>query len=136
MHRLWQGALTVRAQYHSREVDGHRLIWNVRRLVELAGDLPVVAVPLAEIRELDEPWWVGPDTPRPTCRAFALHAKLMAECDLAHPIILCADGGVMDWMHRVCKALNEGRTHVDAVRFPTTPEPDHVDVDLDELPYD
>jgi len=60
----------------------------------------------------------------------------MAETDLRYPVILSADGRVMDGMHRVAKAYVEGRESVVAVRFGETPEPDYIDVDPDALPYD
>ncbi|WP_246160087.1 hypothetical protein [Aureimonas fodinaquatilis] len=41
----------------------------------------------------------------------------------------------MDGMHRLVKALLEKRTYVDAVRFPVTPMPDHINVPAEELPY-
>jgi hypothetical protein len=124
----------VRRQYHSTQVDGRNLIWDVHRLVELTRSFPARPVPLTSIAELDECFWFE-GTP-PTCRAVALHAQLMREADLAHPIILSASGRVMDGMHRVCKALLEGRSTVAAVRFTTDPEPDYIDADIDALPYD
>jgi hypothetical protein len=60
----------------------------------------------------------------------------MAETDLRYPVILSADGRVMDGMHRVAKAYVEGRESVVAVRFGETPEPDYIDADPDALPYD
>jgi hypothetical protein len=71
-----------------------------------------------------------------TCREVVDHARLMQECDLAHPIILSSDGRVMDGMHRICKALLQGRTEIEAVRFEHDPEPDYIGVDPDDLPYD
>jgi hypothetical protein len=124
----------MRRQYHSRVVGGRNLIWDVHRLVELTRHFPVKNVPLSFIRDLDEMFWF--ENARPTCRAVALHAKLIAETDLRHPIILSADGRVMDGMHRVCKALLDGRETVLAVKFEQDPEPDYVDVDIDSLPYD
>lgn len=126
----------MRRQYHFRPTDRGTLIWDVHRLIELSRGLPVIAVPLAEIAELDETFWFDAADDTPTCRAVALHAKLIDETDLAHPIILSADGRVMDGMHRVGKALNLGRSTINAVRFPADPEPDHVDVAPDDLPYD
>lgn len=125
----------MRTQYHSRPSPRGRLIWNVHRLVALSADLPRVQVPLAEIRELDEPFWFGDGEP-PTCRAVADHARLIEETDLRYPIILSADGRVMDGMHRVAKAYLAGHDAIEAVRFEDDPEPDYVDVDLDDLPYD
>jgi len=37
----------------------------------------------------------------PTARAVADHARLLAEADLRFPILLCANGRVMDGRHRV-----------------------------------
>ncbi len=114
------------------------LIWDIHRLVELARGLPVEEVPLAEIAELDEAFWFasGAGEEPPTCRAVARHAALIAETDLRYPILLCANGRVMDGMHRVCKALLEGRATIRAIRFPTDPEPDYRDLPADALPYD
>jgi hypothetical protein len=38
-------------------------------------------------------------------------------------------------MHRIAKALLEGRTEIEAVRLIVNPEPDYVGVDPEELPY-
>lgn len=71
-----------------------------------------------------------------TCREVVDHARLMLDCDLAFPIILSSDGRVMDGMHRICKALLENRTEIEAVRFIHDPEPDYIGVHPGDLPYD
>lgn len=126
----------MRKQYHLRHSDRGLLAWDVDRLVELTRDLPRQKVPLSEIKELDEAYWFGGETDKATCRAVAEHARLIAEASLKHPIILCADGRVMDGMHRVAKAYLEGQAFIEAVRFEVTPAPDFVGVDEDALPYD
>ena len=123
----------MRRQYYSQFVDGRNLIWDVHRLVKLTQEFPVQQVPLSCIAELDESFWFG--TESTTCRAVALHAKLIQETDLAYPIILSSSGRVMDGMHRVCKALLENRPTVAAVRFVIDPEPDYIDADIEALPY-
>ncbi len=60
----------------------------------------------------------------------------MDDADLAYPIILAADGVVMDGMHRVAKALRAGMTDIEAVQFNTDPPPDHVGRGPGDLPYD
>ena len=125
----------MRKQYHSRHTEEGHLVWDVDHLVAASAMLPREEVPLVSIAELDEPYWFHGGDP-PTCRAIADHARLMNEVELEHPIILCADGRVMDGMHRVARAYAEGRTTITAVRFGRTPAPDFVDVDLDSLPYD
>ena len=97
-------------------------------------------VALSQIGELDEDWWYdarAERTPKvPTPRSVVAHMRLVLAVDLSFPIILCAEGRLMDGMHRVARAVLDERDTVLAVRFPVTPAPDHVDVDLDDLPYD
>lgn len=127
--------MTLRPQYHFRPDGDHVLIWNVANLLELAKDLPVRKVPLADIRELDETYWFGSEGNTPTVRAIVDHMKLVTDADLNYPIILCAKGRVMDGMHRVAKALMTGQTTIDAVRFEITPPHDFLDVDAEDLDY-
>jgi hypothetical protein len=124
----------MRKQYHFRPGPDGLRAWDVHRLVALSADLPIVQVPLAAIRELDEPYWYGLGTV-PTCRSVAEHARLIHEVDESFPIILSSDGGVMDGMHRVAKAAMQGRDALPARRFIIDPEPDYVGVDPDALPY-
>jgi len=92
-------------------------------------------MPLSAIRELDVPYWTGGPGQQMTCRQVVEHARMMLDCDLAFPVILSSDGRIMDGMHRVCKALLEGRNENEAVRFVLDPEPDYVGVEPDDLPY-
>ena len=124
----------MRKQYYFRPSPRGLLAWDVDRLVERSAALPRQWVPLSEIRELDEPW--HGDEEMPTWRELVAHVRLMDEADLAYPIILAADGRVMDGMHRVAKALREGRAAIEAVRFTEDPPPDHVGRAPDDLPYE
>jgi hypothetical protein len=126
----------MRPQYHFRSSAQGLRAWNVHRLVELSRELVRERVPLSAIRELDEPYWANESTRSLTCREVVDHARLMLDCDLAYPVILSSDGRVMDGMHRVCKALLESRTEIEAVRFVEDPAPDYVGVHPDDLPYD
>jgi hypothetical protein len=125
----------MRTQYHFRPSPRGLYAWNVQRLIEQSSVLPRERVPLSAIRELDEPYWAGEKDRQLTCRQITGHARLMLDCDLAFPVILSSDGGVMDGMHRICKALLEGRSDVEAVRFKVDPEPDYIGVQPDDLPY-
>src|SRR5688572_6225969 len=92
---------------HSRDFDGKRHVWNVERLWPLAASLPVSQVPLAQIAELDEDsWFCGKSL---TIRAVAEHCRRIMAADLDQPIILNADGSLMDGGHRVARAYLEGR---------------------------
>jgi hypothetical protein len=87
--------------------------------------LPVREVPLGDIAEFDQDCWFQ-ERHTPTCRAVADHARRIREADLSYPVILSADGRLMDGGHRVAKGYLEGRSVVAAVRFEVDPEPDRV----------
>lgn len=123
----------MRKQYYFRASPQGLLAWDVDRLVFLTRQLPVRAVPLSQIRELDEPLF-GEDEP-PTWRSFVGHVQLLEAAELTYPIILAANGAVMDGMHRVAKALRDGLPAIDAVQFQKDPPPDFVGRRPDELPY-
>ena len=127
----WQ--VEMRKQYFFRDSPRGLLAWDVDRLVALSAPLPCRRVPLEHVRELDAPF-VGDDEVL-TWRGFLFHVSLMDEADLAYPIILAADGTVMDGMHRVAKALRLGHDDIEAVQFEIDPPPDHVGKGPDDLPY-
>ena len=123
----------MRKQYFLRESDRGLLAWDVDRLIELSKRLPRKMVRLSALHELDEPW-IGGDE-KPTWRAMVEHMRLIAETDLSHPIILSANGEVMDGRHRMAKAELEHRAEIVAVQFVHDPEPDYVGKGPDDLPY-
>ena len=123
----------MRKQYYFRPSPQGLLAWDVDRLVALTRDFPRRRVPLAELRELDEPW--SGDDEQQTWRAMIEHMRLIQEADLSFPIILAANGDVMDGRHRIAKAALEGRETIDAVQFTNDPPPDHVGRGPEDLPY-
>ena len=125
----------MRKQYYFRHSSRGLLAWNVDRLVALSRDFPVLPVPLTDIREIKEPFSSESDEPA-SWRSMVEHIRLVETADLRFPIILSSEGRVMDGMHRVVKALLAGQATIDAVRFTADPEPDYIDVDPNQLPYD
>ena len=125
----------VRPQYHLRPSPKGLLAWDVKRLIQLSQRLPVQPVPIQSVHEVDEPYWYASEGPAPTCHSILKHLDLIEKADLRFPIILDADGRLMDGMHRVCKAIMEGHSHIDAVQFTQTPEPDYVGIAEKDLPY-
>lgn len=110
---------------HSRIIAGNRVVWHTERLWELARDLPVKLVALDDLPELDRDCWFG-TAHVPTIRTVAKHARRIRDADRSYPIILSADGGLMDGGHRLAKAWLEGATEIRAVQFAVDPEPDQV----------
>lgn len=124
----------MRRQYHFRQVGQNTHIWDVHHLVELTKTFVIKKVALADIRELNEAYWFPNQSP--TTQQIIEHFQLVEAADLSYPIILCANGRVMDGMHRVAKASLLGHGDILAVQFAQTPEPDFINVDEDELDYD
>ena len=112
----------LRRQYHFMPDDDGMKAWDVHRLIELARDLPVSELEVATVAEIDTVHWFDGELERPTVRKVIEHVRIIEACDLSYPVILGADGRVMDGMHRIVKALLAGRATVPAVRFPVDPE--------------
>jgi hypothetical protein len=65
----------MRKQYHFRASPAGLRASDVDRLIELAKGLPRQRVPLASIREIDEPYWSNEGTTQLTCRDVVEHAS-------------------------------------------------------------
>ena len=105
----------MRKQYHFRQVGEETYIWDVHHIVALSAKLNVKEILITDIQELNEAYWF-PDT-HPTTQQIIEHMQLVNAADLSYPIILCAEGRVMDGMHRIAKAILGHQTHIQAVQF-------------------
>ena len=63
-------------------------------VVRLSAGLPVTEVPIDHIAEFDQDCWF--DGRGATCRQLAEHARRIGSADLAYPVILSANGALMD----------------------------------------
>ena len=109
--------------YSKTGTDGRRWVWEVDKLIVLASRLSPGKIRVAAIKELDQEIWFG-QYAKPTCRRISDHFVRIMRADLNRPIILSAEGDVMDGMHRVVRAFIEGNDEIVAVRFDLTPPPD------------
>jgi hypothetical protein len=125
----------LRRQYHFMPDDDGLKAWDVHRLIELAAALPVEELGVDGVAELDTVHWFDGEFERPTVRKVIEHIGLVEACDLSHPVILGADGRVMDGMHRIAKAILHGRSTVPCVRFTVDPVPDHRNCRPGDLDY-
>jgi len=112
-------------QKHSRLGPEGRSYWWTATLWSTSADLEVTDVAVAELTELDQDCWF--DGRAPTIREVAKHARRIQDADLSQPVVLAADGTLMDGGHRLAKAWLEGRTSLPAVRFEVDPPPDWVE---------
>ncbi|MCU4581868.1 hypothetical protein KTJ32_12795 [Acinetobacter gyllenbergii] len=124
----------MRKQYHFRNIGQDLYIWDVHHLLELTKNLMSKKVLLADIQELSEAYWFSEQSP--TTQQIIEHVQLIQDADLSYPIILCAQGRVMDGMHRVAKACLLQQVDILAVQFEQTPEPNFINMDADDLDYD
>src|SRR5689334_21259314 len=102
------GKLAMRKQYYFRDSECCLLAWDVDRFLGSSKDLDRTHISLTAIRELDLSFASEFDG-GPTWRDVINHVALIEAADLSYPIILSADGSVMDGMHRVAKAVLLGR---------------------------
>ncbi len=109
--------------------------WDIDHLIELSRDLPICDVPLDSITEVDSDYWFRYGPVVPTVRLIVEHMKLVNEVEVVHPVILGAEGRVMDGMHRIARAILEGRSTIKAVQFVIEPEPDYRNCSPEDLPY-
>ena len=93
--------------------------WNVYRLWDLAEFLPVTEANPTSFEE----WGMWVWEANTTLGDFANHARKVMEADLSYPIIVSAEGDVMDGSHRLVKAYLTG-VPVKMVKFEVTPPPD------------
>ncbi|MBM4193674.1 MAG: hypothetical protein FJ202_04750 [Gemmatimonadetes bacterium] len=123
----------MRKQYFFRESPRGILAWDVDRLVAASAAFVPRRVALSSIRELRQAW--SGDGETQTCEELIAHVRLIEAAELAYPIILSADGSVMDGMHRIAKAVLAGHGDIVAVQFDRDPEPDFVGRGPNDLPY-
>ena len=96
-------------------------VWDVGTLFAAAKDLESFDLQLAALN-LDIPF-----ASSGTIALFCYQMKRVQEADLDFPIIQAPDGWIMDGLHRIVKAIMEGKTTIKAVRLPVLPEPDRIE---------
>lgn len=98
-------------------------------LWEAAKHLPEKTIPISSIKEFNQNCWFF-SLEEATCKSVANHAKRIFEADLSYPIILSAEGILMDGGHRIAKAWINGLYEIKAVQFATDPEPDWIEKEV------
>ena len=96
--------------------------WSNARMLKLAEDKEVIEVPVCTLARWHWPW---EDTM--TLDLFIEHAYRVNNADLNKPILIGPHGGIIDGMHRICKAILEGHSTIKAIVFDSMPAPDGVD---------
>lgn len=102
--------------------------WKATTLIECAKGLEPFDVPVAALPVNRMCWDRGAKTPL----RLAEEMTRTMRADLDCPIILDEDGVIIDGMHRLAKALYEGRATIKAVRFEKNPPPDWTEKEQEE----
>jgi len=123
------GAADMKERYTTLPHHGRIQVWDIERLWQHAKDLPVTLMPLHAISDYDTVCWYG--TPsnwgRLTCREVVEHIQRINVVTFDTPILLSAEGRVMDGFHRLAKAHLLGMSAIPAVQFAVTPQPDAIE---------
>lgn len=100
--------------------DGHGNTYSTATLVQYCKEqnYPVFKMPLACVNLDCMPFDVK------NLDSFIWQMKRVKDTDLKYPILLDNFGRICDGYHRVCKALLEGKTEIDAIRILDMPRPD------------
>jgi hypothetical protein len=115
--------------FHRRKINNEYHIWYVDDLWHLSHSLPVKEMSPENVIDLDRDGWFSKDAPTP--RNILKHMKRILDADLNYPIILNADGLIMDGAHRACKAILQNLKTVKVVQFEKAPNPSLIEV-IDE----
>jgi len=89
------GKRAMRKQYYFRDSERGLLAWDVDHLLSSSKHLDRTHVSVNAIRELDLSF-ASQFERAPTWRDVINHVALIEAADLSYPIILSADGSVMD----------------------------------------
>ena len=100
-------------------IDEDGNIWREATLIEKSKDLPVVDLDLDSISLDEKIRWSLVDL-----RDYLAHYRRIATADLKNPIILRADGYVMNGWHRIIRAKEAGMKSLPSRGFEKNPEPD------------
>jgi len=124
------GRIVIRPQYHFRKVGDDTHIWRVEPLLKRS--FTPMDLMISRIGEIHEPYWFTDAVP--TCMSVMEHAAQAQRADLSYPILICEDHRIIDGMHRVMKAVSEGKQTIRAHQI-ALPAPDHKNMHPDDLTY-
>jgi hypothetical protein len=104
-----------------------KLYWRVEELIEACRGLPVRQMLVSDLLPLImNGSWFGPDE-KVTIGKILSHFRRILSADLLFPVILSADGRVMDGSHRIVAASVKGIETVGVVQFNKDPIPGYTE---------
>lgn len=106
------------AQFY-KPVASELWIWNTKRLWQIAEELPMPVMPVADLQaHLDAPGWFGDELL--TLRRVAQIAQAVRDADVDMPLLLCGND-FLDGRFRLAKAISEGKSQIAVKRLARMP---------------
>ena len=100
--------------------------WKASTLWELSETMPIELVRLDSFDWENDNFQCNSLSDPPLWRDIGDHAKRIINADLNYPIVISAEGHIMDGMHRLLKCHVFDVATIKAVRFAENPPPDRV----------
>ena len=126
-HVLEKAIAVLRENEHlhlALKTDGHIVkIFDIHRLWKLAEHLPVTERHVSEFDLATAFPWFLTNAP-PTVAEIIDHMRRIMRAELDYPVMLDANGGVLDGIHRIAKCVIEDIPVVKCVQFSEGPVPD------------
>lgn len=103
-----------------------KLYWRVEELIKESQSLPVRRMTVSELlpRIQNGSWFDAKE--QVTIGKVLPHVRRILDADLSFPLILAADGRIMDGSHRLAAASIRGIEHIDVVQFEQDPLPGYT----------
>lgn len=102
-----------------------KLYWRVEHLIAASKELPVIEQEIEPLlSQIGNSTWFGGDK-KPTISEILIHIERAFAANLDCPLILSAEGKIMDGSHRLIAAKMKGRKTLPCVRFLCNPPPEH-----------
>lgn len=100
-------------------VDTEGNMWSVPTLIQYCKDknYPIFKMPLACVDISYLPWNIK------NTDDFIWHMKRVNKVDTEYPIIITNLGIIADGYHRICKAMLDGKSEINAIRMVDMPAP-------------
>ncbi|WP_051052593.1 ParB N-terminal domain-containing protein [Bradyrhizobium liaoningense] len=97
------------------------LVWSVETLIAEATDLPINYRQMEDFSLEKMNFFASYEDAN--LKSFVEHMSRVELADVSVPLILAADGSILDGMHRLAKASKLGISKVAVVQFTVDPEP-------------
>lgn len=114
----------MKGSTYSQTVNGWKQCWSVEDLWEAAKEYPVELIPVVDlVDKLNGTCWTEGAGEDATPQWVLGHTRRILKADLNCPILIDEKNNILDGVHRLCKAVLDGRDNIAVQRIERLPEP-------------